>query len=1128
MSQQSQDLSPSVEELISRVADEYQERLERGEHPSVEVYTQRYPQIASTLQQILSAVAALFCAGARRQASTSPGASLPASPPGYALLKEIGRGGMGVVYKARQLALGRVVALKMIRAGVHADEQQRARFRGEAEAVARLRHPNVVQIHEVGDHDGLPYLALEYVEGGTLTDALAGTPLPGAVAARLVETLAGAVEAAHRERIIHRDLKPANVLLVGTREEGQGAGQAKSGATSSLVPGPSSLIPKIADFGLAKRLDETGETQSGAILGTPSYMAPEQARGKSKEAGPPIDVYALGAILYECLTGRPPFKADNPIDTLRQVIEDDPVSPRLLQPTVPRDLETVCLKCLQKEPHRRYASAQALAEDLRRFQEGRPVVARPVGVLGRLARWARRRPAAALASGLLFLVLVVGGLGSGAVWLWQRAEEDKTRAEQEREKAENAEIEAKAARRSAEDARGKEEKAREAAQKAQAQEEQAKNQEKKAREELAQVDYLHRVHLAHRYWQDNDIRRCRALLAECPKDLRHWEWHHVNRLCEDCVYSVTTLPSTRAAFSPDGKYLFTYGNGVIAWDARTGARVADLKPSSTGRRNLVFSPDGKQFADPVMSGGIDLCDALTGKVKLSLDTGRREALGVAFSADGQRLTGYVGDGFHTVRVWDASTGREEKELALKCPRDSFYHMAVSPDGKLVAVGSSGQGAYLCDLGTGEQTVTLQGDKGYVNGLAFSPDGKLLAASVSETVRVWEVRTGLLTRTFPQLQGRTYQVAFSPDGKQLAFGGRNGMVCVCDVETGKETLLLRGVNGALTVAFSPDGTRLAAGGWGEMRVWDAHAQQEARMFRNGEGRAEQHSVALSADGKRLASYVRFSNRIDRPDRRDVVKVWDVETGKELRSLQGGSLGFDFRPDGRQVALSGPGFPTLWDVDTGREGPALKRRGWALRVVYSGDGKRLACRNAGGAVQVWDVETGDELLSLPTNVNAGTSVDLSRDGKRLATVQTWDPPGVKVWDVDTRRLLHTLPANASGAGALVAFTADGRRLTGVADRTVHLWDVETGREVRCLRDTVGGTLNATAFGPDGRRMVRMALILDVETGREILSVAGGQVDISGVAFSADGRLLAAGYRDGTVNVWDGTPRAAAPSK
>jgi superkiller protein 3 len=374
-------------------------RRQAGEDPQPEDYRARFPglDLASLLAEPAAPGAEAEGPAASPAAPAAP-AGLPAVP-GYELLRELGRGGMGVVYQARQLALNRLVALKMVLAGGHAGDQPLARFRTEAEAVARLQHPHIVQVHEVGEQGGLPYLALEYCGGGSLADQLDGTPRPARQAARLVQTLAGAMHAAHQQGVVHRDLKPANVLLAADG------------------------TPKVTDFGLAKLLDGGGPalTQSGAVVGTPSYMAPEQARGKGKEVGPAADVYALGAILYELLTGRPPFKAETAWDTLQLVVAEEPVPVRRLLPKVPRDLETVCLKCLHKEPARRYDTAEALADDLGRFGRGEPVVARPAGAVERAVKWVRRNPlGASLAAAVLLLVLV----GGGGAWMLHQQRAD--------------------------------------------------------------------------------------------------------------------------------------------------------------------------------------------------------------------------------------------------------------------------------------------------------------------------------------------------------------------------------------------------------------------------------------------------------------------------------------------------------------------------------------------------------------------------------------------------------------------------------------------------------------------------------------------------------------------------------
>jgi formylglycine-generating enzyme required for sulfatase activity len=419
---------PSVHDLLTR----WQELQEQGQTLSVEELCADCPEHLEELKRRLREIASLqaFLQLSQEQSDTgepalrnadvttdhagpteAPGGGLPGHVAGYEVLTELGRGGMGVVYKARQPGLSRVVALKMILAGDHAREQDMDRFLAEAEAVARLQHPNIVPLYDFGRHNGLPYFTLEFLAGGSLHDQLRAGPLSPRDAAHLVEQLARGMHHAHQAGIIHRDLKPHNVLLTPPLPP--------AGEKARPTPGPAARrlgTPKITDFGLVKNVAASdGLTASGAVMGTPSYMAPEQASGLTKSVGPAADVYGLGAILYECLTGRPPFQAPTMLDTLRQVLNSEPVSPRRLQPTVPKDLETICLKCLRKEPARRYATAAALAEDLGRFARGEPIRARPVGRLERTVRWVRRNPVVA---GLLAaLVLVVLAVAAGGLWL---------------------------------------------------------------------------------------------------------------------------------------------------------------------------------------------------------------------------------------------------------------------------------------------------------------------------------------------------------------------------------------------------------------------------------------------------------------------------------------------------------------------------------------------------------------------------------------------------------------------------------------------------------------------------------------------------------------------------------------
>jgi tRNA A-37 threonylcarbamoyl transferase component Bud32 len=450
--------------------------------------------------------------------------------PGYEILGVLGRGGMGVVYKARQESLKRLVALKMLLAGAHADTELLARFKAEAEAVARLQHPNIVQIFEVGEKDGLPYFSLEYVPDGTLAQKLDGTPWPPERAAQLVETLALAVQAAHERGIVHRDLKPGNILLAGD----------SSGASLAA------WIPKITDFGLAKQLEnQQARTATGAVMGTPSYMAPEQAEGNN-QLGPAADVYALGAILYELLTGRPPFAAPTPLETVLQVISEEAVAPSQLQPRTPRDLETICLKCLEKQPQERYASAGALARDLGSWRRGEPITARPVGKLERAWRWCRRNPVVAMLASAVALTLLAATVVSSyyAALANARAQEaiqEKNQVEKEKDRADE--------------------------------------QTGSARRNL----YAAQMSLAQRYWDDLLVDEMQALLDEerpdrtGGTDLRGFEWYYWWRLLHSDLRTFRghTGPVNGLAFSPDGTRLATAsGDGTARlWDAQTGNTV---------------------------------------------------------------------------------------------------------------------------------------------------------------------------------------------------------------------------------------------------------------------------------------------------------------------------------------------------------------------------------------------------------------------------------------------------------------------------------------------------------------------------------------------------------------------------
>ncbi|MBO0700430.1 MAG: protein kinase, partial [Zavarzinella sp.] len=569
--------------------------------------------------------------GGPRDSGPPPVDSIRHAVPGYEILSELGRGGMGVVYLARQVGLDRPVALKMILSGEHAGPSERDRFRREAQAVAALQHSNIVQIYDVGEAQGRPYLAFEYVGGGTLASYLDGQPWPAKPAADLIEALARAVHFAHTRGIVHRDLKPANVLL-GNAEPATRRSD-KSEDPLFRVPASALRVPKITDFGLAKRFEpdsaDTGrtaplaQTRTGAVVGTPSYLAPEQAAGKNRLVGPHTDVYALGTMLYELLTGRPPFRGETPLDTVLQVMGDDPVPPAHLNRKVPRDLQTICLKCLQKDPKRRYASAEALADDLKRFQNREPILARPVGWWERAAKFMNRHPAATVLTAIsaVAILSLLGVSLSYNVELQAAAD----RIEEEARAARDAEGRALTEKQKADDERVEAEKQRVAAEKAR---QEVESQKREAERGIYALQLFKAAALGER-----DPQRALRLLDDrnrCLAELRDFTWRYVRGqvLVTEQVLGVHqgasgVPPVARVAFSPDGSLVAT---------------VSGLDP-------LVRVYD------------------VAGQRLLFVLTGHRQAAhGVAF-ADAHTVAAAGAD--HTVRLWQLPDARPARAIPLE-------------------------------------------------------------------------------------------------------------------------------------------------------------------------------------------------------------------------------------------------------------------------------------------------------------------------------------------------------------------------------------------------------------------------------------------------------------------------------
>ncbi len=703
-----------------------------------------------------------------------PFATVPASPvecapptssvpPGYEILGELGRGGMGVVYKARQVQLNRLVALKMILSGGHAGSEERVRFLAEGEAIAAIRHPGIVQIYDFGTHGGLPYFALEFCAGDSLAGKLNGTPLPPREAARIVEQVADAIQAAHQRGIIHRDLKPANVLLSFSRDAESSERSARGDALRSEDSASrlNAVEPKVSDFGLARRVEGgIGLTQTGAVMGTPSYMAPEQAEAK-KDIGPAADVYALGAILYECLTGRPPFKAATAFDTIMQVVATEPVPVRQLQPGVPVDLETICLKCLQKEPGKRYGSAREMAEDLKHYQQGRPIAARPVGRLERLLRWCSREPIVAGLLAAVLLVLTIGVVVSSV--LGMKAARSASLAENERERADK--------------------KAREATEN----EQRANRGEERATEQLNRAErlvYAGKLTKAQLMWRDDKVPEALDLLDECQWNLRGWEHRHLWSLynSNQVTFGGHTGPVYSVAWSPDGKRIVS-GSGdhtLKVWDAEKGQEVLSPKGHTSPVMSVAWSPDGKRIVSGSQDNTLKVWDAEKGQHVLSLKGHASPVMSVAWSPDGKRIVSVSQD--RTLKVWDAEKGQEI--LSLKGHTDGVTSVAWSPDGKRIVSGSGDNTLKVWDVEKGQEILSLKGHTGGVNGVAWSPDTKRIVSGGGDgTLKAWDAEKGQEVLSIEGHANEVYSVAWSLDGKRILSGSGDGTLKVWDAEKG---------------------------------------------------------------------------------------------------------------------------------------------------------------------------------------------------------------------------------------------------------------------------------------------------------------------------------------------------------
>lgn len=1059
----------------------------------------------------------------------------------YELLDEVARGGMGVVYKARQVKLNRIVALKMILAGQFASPEDVQRFYTEAESAANLDHPGIVPIFEVGEFEGQHYLSMGFVDGESLASKLIEGPLPPREAAELLRTVVQAVQFAHENGVIHRDLKPSNILL------------------------DAQCHPRITDFGLAKRIKaDRHVTDTGQILGTPSFMPPEQAAGRLDQVRETSDVYALGAILYTSLTGHPPFHADNPLDTLLQVMEREPISPRELNQTVPRDLETICLKCLEKDRRRRYRSAQELGDELERYSDGRPIQARPIGRAARVWRWCCRKPIVAGLMAALLAVVVAGFAAVSSQWIRaeqfarleadarEKAEAETSRAEKLAQLEKNArqEAEAEATRAEAERDRADREAAR--ALLAARDSREAATRADMAAEETRAYLYAARMNLAQQAWNDGHIDRVRQILeavkpADGRIDRRGFEWSYLARLCDSDLASFAMDFGVKdLVFNSDGQLLAaSVYEQVRVWSVSEKELIHQFKMKGVAQC-VAFSSDGRKVASAEGKGNLGyvstilVWDVISGKkTQLAKCNGSVDQL--AFSPDGTliaapvRYSPFQSIGLKEkeiplaeIKVWQLNDGEELYSIVFKIPnpkdpRKMFeaaylapvYRVAFSPDGALLAgVNAFANGnVKLWDAADGHELLELEGGAAHV---VFSPDGRTITSGGT----TWNVSDGRIVSSLRPCAASDAKRAAAVDGKGIT---------VWDVETQEDISKIRGY--ASKLAISPDGWRMASAGSKGIQIWDAQANQESISLRHVAsdprvvGSPRVNRVALSPDGRRIVTAAFGGLQGGMPLQPARIRVWDRISGQQLLDISDSSnhcTNLEFNPDGKLIAAAFFGEGTvLWNSRSGELLHRFKNEG--RHAVFSPDGKTIA--TAGGEdrqpqeVVLRNVSTGKVIRRLPETWYAISRLAFSPDGLQLAVTANKDrtEPGprvtgsVTVWEVANGRQLKS----SLGPIENMAYSPDGELLATGSRSEVKVFHARTLDEVATLDEPA----RHIAFGPDSRRLLTggsgVIRVWDVDSWQEVFGFRG-----AGLSFDIGSGFLVSGGGGGP-KIWDLRP-------